>query len=107
MEETNNPALLGMEAALAVGSEPLGVTFDAVIENVGHVNVTAESLGFVNFKELIMKLLIFKLSTGYELNSLLQWIDSKGALNEAGKKFLSFNDESCAAVIDSDDVLLC
>jgi hypothetical protein len=40
---------------LAVGAEPLGVTFDALIENVGHINVTAESLGFIHFKEMIVK----------------------------------------------------
>lgn len=57
-----------LNGALALGSEPLGVTFDAVIENVGHLNLTAESLGFVHFKELFIKLYIFKIVDDYELN---------------------------------------
>lgn len=55
LAESENPACHFINSALAVGAEPLGVTFDALIENVGHINVTAESLGFIHFKEMIVK----------------------------------------------------
>lgn len=71
MMEEHHEKFLSLNATLALGSEPLGVTFDAVIENVGHLNLTAESLGFVHFKELLIKLLIFKVVDSYDLHEML------------------------------------
>lgn len=84
-EEKGNPLLIFINAALALGSEPLGMTFDAVIENVGHLNLTAESLGFVHFKELIVKMYLRNQVTSYDFFKVLRWANEKGILNEAAK----------------------
>jgi hypothetical protein len=43
---------------LQLGTEPFGAQIDAVIENVGHLNVTVEALGFIHFKKVLASFLI-------------------------------------------------
>ena len=60
------------DALLAIGTEPVDLTLDVFLENIGHMNIAAESRGFIHFKEIFVKVFVAKLT---ESNGFYQWLN--------------------------------
>lgn len=76
-----------INALLQIGSEPFGAQLDAVIENVGHLNLTVESLGFIHVKRVLASFLIADISHQRSFGEFLGYFKEKGELSEEGLKF--------------------
>jgi hypothetical protein len=71
------------DGLLGLGSEPLEVQFDGLLENIGHLSASAQSKGFKHFKEYATKLCIYYAASDSErICQYLKYFEKKGcALN--------------------------
>lgn len=71
------------DALLALGSEPLEIQFDGLLENIGHLSASAQSKGFNHLKEYAVKLFLYE--------SLVESRDLAGYLNYFVEKDIKLN----------------